>query len=175
MSCCIFSFRIGEPWRGTISSLSRYFVRMRLIEKCLPKMPVCVKPEVGSWVSQELRIVSTQHSGNLLGSMYVFFSIIILQLDIQNKLLLNFIAWLKHFTGHNHPVIIFCNNARVRSNCLIFVWKNKDGYFISIKWNCPCQELNPDRPGAALAPVAYGHILFSISIFTSTLWQLSWL
>ena len=43
------------------------------------------------------------------------------EMEAGFNLFLSFIAWLKHFTGHNHPVIIFCDNARVRSNCIIFV------------------------------------------------------
>ena len=37
----------------------------------------------------------------------------------------DFITLLKHFTGHYHLVIIFCDNARVRSHFIYFLLENK--------------------------------------------------
>ena len=39
---------------------------------------------------------------------------------IGNPSLNSYITLLKHFTGHYQPVIIFCDNARVRSLFIYF-------------------------------------------------------
>ena len=45
----------------------------------------------------------------------------------QNWICIGFITWLRHFSGHYNPVIIFCDNARVRSHFIFSLLKK-------IKW-----------------------------------------
>ena len=56
-------------------------------------------------------------------TLFIHLNVLIYGIYNVRAYLFLFITWLMHFTGHYHLVIIFCDNARVRSHFIYFCLK----------------------------------------------------